>query len=159
MSRLRKFLALPAPERRVLLAATLLLPTVRLALSILPFRTMRRLVTRLARARNDGPLASPPSPARVGWAVRTAGRYVPRGGNCLAQALTAHVLLRRLGHPSRLRLGVARGAAPPVEAAARIANNGPVARGAARLTPYTPPPAFGPGGKNPGAGTPGARPP
>src|SRR2546426_12330046 len=81
MSRLRKFLALPAPERRVLLAATLLLPTVRLALSILPFRTMRRLVTRLARARNDGPLASPPSPARVGWAVRTAGRYVPSGGH------------------------------------------------------------------------------
>src|SRR2546426_507546 len=72
MSRLRKFLALPAPERRVLLAATLLLPTVRLALSILPFRTMRRFVTRLARARSDAPLASPPSPASVGWAVRTA---------------------------------------------------------------------------------------
>src|SRR2546430_16650364 len=87
MSRLRRFLALPAPERHVLLAAALLLPTVRLALSILPFRTMRRLVTRLARARSDAPLARPPSPARVGWAVRTAGRYVPTGGDCLAPAL------------------------------------------------------------------------
>src|SRR2546422_11138436 len=86
MSRLRKFLALPAPERRVLLAATLLLPTMRLALSTLPFRTMRRLVTRLARARGDAPLASPPSPARVGWAVRTAGRYVPSGGDWPVQA-------------------------------------------------------------------------
>src|SRR2546425_7221438 len=103
MSRLRKFLALPAPERRVLLAATLLLPTVRLALSILPFRTMRRFVTRLARARNDGPLASPPSPARVGWAVRTAGRYVPSGGDCLGPALTPPLLLRPLGHPRPLR--------------------------------------------------------
>jgi len=108
MSRLRKFLAVPAPERRVLLAATLLLPTVRLALSILPFRTVRRLVTRLAWAPTEAPSGTPPSPARVGWAVRTAGRYVPSGGNCLAQALTAHVLLRRLGHPSRLRLGRSR---------------------------------------------------
>src|SRR2546422_8944027 len=98
MSRLRKFLALPAPERRVLLAATLLLPTVRLALSILPFRTMRRLVTRLARARGDAPLASPHSPARVGWAVRTAGRYVPSGGDRVAQARTAHLPPRPLGH-------------------------------------------------------------
>src|SRR5207245_9649692 len=103
----------------VLPVATCLLPMVRLALSILPFRTMRRLVTRLARARGDAPLASPPSPARVGWAVRTAGRYVPSGGNCLVQALTAHVLLRWLGHPSRLRPGVPRGAAPPVEAPPR----------------------------------------
>src|SRR2546422_9964244 len=99
MSRLRKFLALPAPERRVLLAATLLLPTVRLALSILPFRTMRRFVTRLARACSDAPLASPPSPASVGWAVRTAGRYVPRRGDCLAPGLTPPLLPRRLGHP------------------------------------------------------------
>jgi len=145
MSRLRKFLALPAPERRVLLAATLLLPTVRLALSILPFRTMRRLVTRLARARSDAPLASPPSPARVGWAVRTAGRYVPGGGNCLAQALTAHVLLRRLGHPSRLRLGVARGAARPFEAHAWIESGAAVPVGATGMTLYTPLPAFEPG--------------
>ena len=142
MSRLRKFLALPAPERRVLLAATLLLPTVRLALSILPFRTMRRFVTRLARARSDAPLASPPSPASVGWAVRTAGRYVPSGGNCLAQALTAHVLLRRLGHPSRLRLGVARGAARPFEAHAWIESGAAVPVGATGMMLYTPLPAF-----------------
>src|SRR2546426_6177168 len=129
MSRLRKFLALPAPERRVLLAATLLLPTVRLALSILPFRTMRRLVTRLARARSDAPLASPPSPASVGWAVRTAGRYVPSGGDRLAQAPTAHVLLRQLGHPSRLRLGVAPGAAPPLAGHPPVANGAPGAPG------------------------------
>src|SRR3989442_4383714 len=103
MSRLRKFLALPAPERRVLLAATLLLPTVRLALSILPFRTMRRFVTRLARARSDAPLASPPSPASVGWAVRTAGRYVPSGRDCLAQALPAPPPLPPAGHPRRPR--------------------------------------------------------
>src|SRR3989442_15135626 len=99
MSRLRKFLALPAPERRVLLAATLLLPTVRLALSILPFRTMRRFVTRLARARSDAPLASPPSPASVGWAVRTAGRYVPSGGHRLGAGLSPHHLPGRRGHP------------------------------------------------------------
>src|SRR2546428_11885784 len=101
MSRLRKFLALPAPERRLLLAATFLLPTVRLALSILPFRTMRRLVTRLARVRSDAPLTSPPSPANVGWAVRTAGRYVPSGGDCLAPAAPAPPPLRRLGAPRR----------------------------------------------------------
>src|SRR2546427_12934864 len=116
MRGLGKFLPLPAPERRVLLAATLLLPTVRLALSILPFRTMRRFVTRLARARSDAPLASPPSPARVGWAVRTAGRYVPSGGNCLAQALTPPVLPRRLGPPSPPRLRVPPAVGPALSA-------------------------------------------
>src|SRR2546425_10896922 len=127
MSRLRKFLALPAPERRVLLAATLLLPTVRLALSILPFRTMRRFVTRLARARGDAPLASPPSPARVGWAVRTAGRYVPSGGDCLVEAPTAPVPLRWLGHPRppRLRRPPGAGRRPP--GPARRAKRAPAA--------------------------------
>src|SRR2546422_4817038 len=140
MSRLRKFLALPAPERRVLLAATLLLPTVRLALSILPFRTMRRLVTRLARARNDGPLASPPSPARVGWAVRTAGRYVPSGGDCLAQALTPPLPLRPLGHPSPPRLrGAPRGAPPPLGPPPG-AKSGPAGPGGAPARPLPPPP-------------------
>src|SRR3989441_13175666 len=119
MSRLRKFLALPAPERRVLLAATLLLPTVRLALSILPFRTMRRFVTRLARARNDGPLASPPSPARVGWAVRTAGRYVPSGGDRFGPGPPPPPPPRPAGHPRRRRrrgaprAGAARAGPPP----------------------------------------------
>ena len=101
--------------------------------------------TRLARARSDASLASPPSPARVGWAVRTAGRYVPRGGNCMAQALTAHVLLRRMGHPSRLRLGVARGAARPFEAHAWIESGAAVPVGATGMTLYTPLPAFEPG--------------
>src|SRR2546430_9517426 len=119
MSRLRKFLALPAPERRVLLAATLLLPMVRLALSILPFRTMRRFVTRLARARSDAPLASPPSPARVGWAVRTAGRYVPSGGERLARAPTPPPPLRPPGHPGPPRPRAAPPAGPAPRAAPR----------------------------------------
>src|SRR3989449_4186509 len=129
MSRLRKFLALPAPERRVLLAATLLLPTVRLALSILPFRTMRRLVTRLARARNDGPLASPPSPARVGWAVRTAARYVPSGGDSLGPARSRPPPPPPPGQPAPPAPGPARRAAPPAPGPAPRSNRGPAPRG------------------------------
>src|SRR2546430_16091498 len=113
MSRLRKFLALPAPERRVLLAATLLLPMVRLALSILPFRTMRRLFTRLARARSDAPLASPPSPARVGWPFPTEARRVPSAGTGLSRRPPPRRRVRRPGPPARLspRGGPGRGAA------------------------------------------------
>src|SRR2546430_16588052 len=107
MRTLRRLLALPPDERRVLVAAVLLVVAARLSLRLCPYRVVWRLAARLAR-----PTARPRAPAAViALAVAAAGRRVPGGRNCLAQALPAHVLLGRHGHPTRLRLGVARGAA------------------------------------------------
>jgi hypothetical protein len=135
MRTLARLAALAPAERRLALAAALLVAGARLALVLLPYRTVRRLAARLAR-----PRARPPLPAsRVAWAVAAAGRRVPGGANCLAQALAAHVLLRRHGHPSRVRLGVARTPRRGLEAHAWVELEGAALVGgnaAARYAPF-----------------------
>lgn len=108
MRRLRKFLALPSSERRLLLQAALFLGGIRLGLAFLSFGTARRLLARAARrpaGRGNGAISSD----RIAWAVTVAGRYVPGARTCLIQALAAHVLLERGGLPARLHLGVTKG--------------------------------------------------
>lgn len=107
---------------------------VRLALWLMPFRTVRRLVTRAAArprtARTCGP-------DRIAWAVRGASRYVPRA-TCLTQALAAEWLLARNGHPARLHIGVARDRHGEFAAHAWIECDGRVLVGAAGRSRYKP---------------------
>src|SRR3989441_7742155 len=106
MRTLRRLVALAPAERRLVVAAATLVAGAVLGLRLLPYSVVRRLAGRLARRRARTPVAA----ARVAWAVTAAGRRIPGGGNCLVQALAAHVLLSRHGHANRLRLGVARAA-------------------------------------------------
>src|SRR5881628_1054147 len=107
MTRMWKFLNLSAVDRRLLVTAVLLLGAIRLGLWLLPFQTMRRLLTKMTRHATDATarLSSPKSDAidattrptrdyqeRVVWAVVVASRHVP-GTTCLTQALTAQMLL------------------------------------------------------------------
>ena len=85
----------------------MLLAAVRLGLWIVPFASLRRWATRLARPRDTSPAAVPLPAERIAWAVSAVGRRVPGGQNCLARALTTQTLLTRYGHPARLRIGVA----------------------------------------------------
>lgn len=75
----------------------------RLALWLVPFRNLQRTVSRFARP------ARPPrrnsSVEKLSWSVSAASRFVPRA-TCLAQAVALHILLKRAGHQSRLRIGV-----------------------------------------------------
>ena len=80
---------------------------VRLALWLLPFARLRRLIDGLATATKVAP--APPDPIvalAVRRAVNRAARTIP-GSACLAQALTAELLLRRRGLPVRASIGVA----------------------------------------------------
>ena len=138
MRTLRRLLALRPDERRVLVAAVLLVVAARLSLRLCPYRVVRRLAARLAR-----PTARLRAPAAViALAVAAAGRRVPGGRNCLAQALAAHVLLGRNGHASRLRLGVARGAAGEFAAHAWVEIGDAVLVGATGRERFTPLPAL-----------------
>src|SRR5438270_13735582 len=98
MRTLRRLLALRPDERRVLVAAVLLVVAARLRLRLCPYRVVRRLAARLARptARLRAPAAG------IALALAAAGRRVPGGRTRLAPALAGHVLLRRHGHPRRL---------------------------------------------------------
>jgi Transglutaminase-like superfamily len=80
---------------------------VRIALWLLPFRLLHRLVARLTR-RPAGRAPSTAVPAeRITWAVAAVARRIPRA-TCLTQALAATLLLAWRGHAATLRLGVAK---------------------------------------------------
>ena len=111
---MRSFTALPEPERALLSTAFRLMVVVRTALWLLPSRVLIRLVSTVvaAHAERRAPVVRrrAMSIASVVWAIETAGRRVP-AATCLTQALAGMILLGRHGHPSTLRLGVARGPA------------------------------------------------
>lgn len=107
MRRFLKLVRLPASERRALYGAAATLASSVLGLHLLPFRVLRKIAHRLART-PDSISRGRCSPERVAWAVRAAARFVPGGGNCLAQAITGQIILARHGYPCELRIGVAR---------------------------------------------------
>ena len=98
----RKFLRLPAAERRLLVRVLLLLPSVALALRLLGLRRCQGMLARL----------SPPSPAAglsteaAARLVGVAARHAPCRANCLQRSLVLWWALRRLGRPGQLRIGV-----------------------------------------------------
>src|SRR5712671_132842 len=104
MSRLRKLLELSSADRRAVVEAVVLIGAVRIALPILPFRTLRRLLDRWRHHRTARPLPA----SRIAWAVATAASRLPGRNTCLVQALAAQALLGRHGHVTELRVGVAR---------------------------------------------------
>lgn len=105
MYRLRRFLELDREGRVLVLRALGWIVAVRLALTLAPFRSVRRGVDRFAE--RTGRRRDRSTSARIGWAVEAVAPVVPHA-TCLTQALAAHLMLRRDDHPSALRLGVAR---------------------------------------------------
>jgi len=119
-----------------------LLAAVRLALWIVPFASLRRWATRLARPRDTSPVAAPLPAERIAWAVSAVGRRVPGGGNCLAQAVTAAILLGRHGYTPRVRIGIARTGARGFEAHAWLEQEGSVLLGGPDVSRFAPLPPF-----------------
>ncbi len=126
MGPIAKFLRLPNSERRLIIDAAFAMALVRLALSTLPFRIVRRAVTKAARPRDPRALPARPSAERISWAVAASGSHLLGRGSCLAKALAAEVMLGRLGYPSQLKLGVAKTASGEFEAHAWLESEGKV---------------------------------
>jgi hypothetical protein len=100
-------LRFPAGEQWFALRALGVLAGVRVALWLLPFGRLRAVIDRLSSAATAAPVVPDPARARaVRRAVDRAARTIP-GSACLAQALTAELLLRRDGQPARVSIGVA----------------------------------------------------
>ena len=114
-SKTAKVLALSWRERWLLLQAATLLASATLALRLLPFSRVQRLLSP-ATTRHDptGGEARPPIES-IAAAVRHACYLVPRA-SCLPQALAGQQLLERYGYEAELRLGAVRGKDGTVEA-------------------------------------------
>lgn len=106
---IRRFLALPWAERRVLIRAAATLPLLTLAVVMLGPRRCYRCLARFS------PIADGTAPteasaclraSRTGNLVQIASRYVPVRGSCLVQSMTVWWLLRRQQIQAELRIGV-----------------------------------------------------
>jgi hypothetical protein len=103
---LRRFRALPAAERRTLVAAATLLPPLRFALRIVGLQRMQRGI-----ARKPLPQAAPLSlqeAQRLGSLVNSASHHSLGPANCLTRSVYLWWLLRRRGVDCQLRIGVRR---------------------------------------------------
>ncbi|MDQ7782789.1 MAG: lasso peptide biosynthesis B2 protein [Desulfomonilaceae bacterium] len=82
------------------------------------------------------------SPDRIVWAVSSVVGRVPVLGNCLAVALTTKLLLAMAGHPSLLRIGVAKDESGRLAAHAWLEDRGTILIGSPEHDRYTPLPIF-----------------
>lgn len=102
----RRFFALAADERRLVIDALVLQGAIAVGLRAMRFGQLRRLLERIGR---PGIAARTPEAAtveRVAWAVRVTSRYLGAASTCLTQSLAAAALLGRRGHPSDVAIGV-----------------------------------------------------
>jgi len=125
LSKLRRFLAFPMAEKRLLLKVFATVALIRLALWVLPFKQILNWVKRN--------LVEKPNHTEVEagwfiWAVVVSSRLVPRA-TCLTQALSAQLLLAQYGFESDLRIGVARDEKGTFEAHAWLEQNGHIILG------------------------------
>ncbi len=142
MRKLGIFWKLSPNERGLLFSALGTLLLLRLGLWLLP---LPRLLARLQRRRVAKAFRGqvpPPPPARIAWAVRSASRFVPGGGNCLLQSLAGQHLLTRRGYLSHLRIGVAKESDGPLRAHAWVEWDGRILIGGVGPTHFTPLPPF-----------------
>jgi hypothetical protein len=140
MDLMGRFLALSASDRWLLIKAALLLEVFKVGMSMLPFRTLKRISARAARAPARGLRHADrgSSAESVAWAVEAASRHTPGLNTCLNQALAVQMLLARRGHPALLRIGVARGEGGRFQAHAWVESEGQVMIGGPELEGFTP---------------------
>ena len=106
MKKIAKFFALPAPDRALLFQSLTAIVAMRAGVWMLPFARARRLADAMSHPMRANSSCVRPSPEKIAWAVATASRAVPSGGNCLVRALATGIVLKRYRYPSELKIGV-----------------------------------------------------
>jgi hypothetical protein len=139
MTHLHKPAEMSGRERSLLLEATPALAATRLGVWLLPLRTLRRIVARMATMLPDpGAVDRPES---VVTAIVRASRCVP-GATCSSQVLTVQTLLGRRGQPANVRIGFSGGAGRGLVGHAWVESAGRILIGEGDLAAYAPRPAF-----------------
>lgn len=111
-----KILARSWMHRLLLLKAYLLLGILRMAIFLIPFRVLARMLKLTAGDNPDMPSPELKEKAEmIAWAIRAAARRTPWQNACLVRGLAGLVLLRGYGIPCTLFLGVAKGSSSPEE--------------------------------------------
>jgi hypothetical protein len=138
MWRLRKFLGLSPPKRRLLIEAALLTGVARLAVMLLPFRWIAAWLGRQKEetaAGCDGENQQVLS--RLRWAVAAASRHVPWQAKCLVQAMTARSMLKRRSITGTLYLGLAKDPQGKLQAHAWLRSGDTIVAGGVSMRTFT----------------------
>lgn len=132
MRLLHKYRALDRENRRTVRHAFALVGLVRLALALLPYRTVQSALARSSRRRPEvGPLTAEQlrHARRVISSVEAVAKNVLGEKPCLTQALVAQWMLARAGLETSLQIGVARGERQELRAHAWLERDGRVILG------------------------------
>ena len=86
---------------------------------LLPFHVVLRLMSKLGKTYSSCVLVGPIQIDRILWAVKTAGRYLPKV-SCLIQAMAAYVMFERQGYLTHFKIGVAKNRPGGLEAHAWV---------------------------------------
>jgi hypothetical protein len=129
MARLLRFLRYPLSEQWILVQVSILLILIRIALILLPFRTISRFIQRIGRKKPGPNVSEDLFVRRILWAInRTAGPILGDRA-CLTQALVGQVLLGRRGVDTQLRIGVLKDGDGRFQAHAWLESDGQVLLG------------------------------
>lgn len=128
LRKIRTVLREPARHRRLHVKAILLVAVFRAVLELFSFRRAAGLMEKLAvrQPRLEGDYL----PEELARAVRLASNNMLRERPCLPQALALHLLYRRRGIESRLRIGVKKKDDGQIEAHAWVQRDAYVVIGA-----------------------------
>jgi hypothetical protein len=145
VSTLKKFAGLGWQDRFLLIEASLYLAVTRLALLIVPFRFIARLLGRQfppeRQLKRDAP--SHPDARRVAWAVELISRRTPWESACLPQSIAAKLMLGRRGVPTLLYLGTRKDPGGHLAAHAWLRSGAEIVLGGGAAGTFTPLSAFG----------------
>lgn len=106
MGWLAEIRALPADERKVVLAAAAMLVVARAGLALMPLPALRSLLERMALVEARSLRGVPAG--RLGRLVAGVSRRLPVPTTCLSQAVVCEALLARAGNRATLKIGVMR---------------------------------------------------
>lgn len=123
-SHLGKFLGLPVSEKLLLFAAVFLRIVLSFCLFFLSFETVKSILFRVTEKPERLKTRPGLTVDRIAWIVGAADKFFPGSGGCLVRAMTAMVLLAFEGHPSHLKIGIARDGAGRLEGHAWVSSGG-----------------------------------
>ena len=127
----RRYRALSADDRSLVLEAAITTVFVRLGMSAIRFTALQGALDRWVRAFARRPsMGAHDEVKRVGWSVAAVTRRLPFDSTCLIQSLAVDAMLRRRGVPCEIRVGVRPPGGGALAAHAWVEHDGQIVFGA-----------------------------
>lgn len=127
MQKLTRLAQFTPTEILLLLKSSIWIIATRIALGLLPFKTVRTRMAKWGKSHNLDELSSANNRVeKIIWAVELSSRYLLPQSPCLTKALVAQMMLSQQGYATLLRIGVARNPDGTLQAHAWLEREGEI---------------------------------